>query len=174
MIWLIEAYTNVRDFFEAGGKVLLGVFIATIFMWTLIVERFWYFRFEYPRRFQEILATWEARKDQTSWYAKRIREKLISEMSLEIYRNVGMIKTFIAVAPLFGLLGTVTGMIQVFDAMASLGTSNARAMASGVSAATLPTMAGMVAALSGIYFAAMFERKARQGVEQLEDSLRHH
>jgi len=85
-----------------------------------------------------------------------------------------MIKTCIAVAPLFGLLGTVTGMIHVFDVMAALGTGNARAMASGVSAATLPTMSGMVVALSGIYFGQSLERQAKVVVEELEDELVHH
>jgi biopolymer transport protein ExbB len=54
-------------------------------------------------------------------------------------------------APLFGLLGTVTGMIEVFQVMAFSGGGDARAMAGGVSKATLPTMAGMVVALSGVF-----------------------
>ena len=53
---------------------------------------------------------------------------------------------------MLGLLGTVTGMIEVFDVMAISGSGNARGMAGGVSQATLPTMAGMVAALSGMIF----------------------
>ena len=61
------------------------------------------------------------------------------------------IKTCIALAPLFGLLGTVTGMIEVFQVMAFSGGGDARAMAGGVSKATLPTMAGMVVSLSGIF-----------------------
>ena len=48
-----------------------------------------------------------------------------------------MIKTLMAVLPLLGLLGTVTGMVQVFDVMAITGTGNARLMAGGVSAATI-------------------------------------
>ena len=64
----------------------------------------------------------------------------------------------IALLPMFGLLGTVTGMIQVFDVMASMGSGNARAMANGVSAATIPTMAGMVIALVALPFAARLDR----------------
>ena len=63
-----------------------------------------------------------------------------------------MVKTLVALCPLLGLLGTVTGMIEVFDVMAIAGSGNARAMAAGVSKATIPTMAGMVAAISGLYF----------------------
>ena len=62
-----------------------------------------------------------------------------------------MIQTCVMLAPLFGLLGTVTGMIEVFQVMAFNGGGDARAMAGGVSKATLPTMAGMVVALSGVF-----------------------
>jgi biopolymer transport protein ExbB len=47
-------------------------------------------------------------------------------------------------------------------------------MASGVSKATVPTMAGMVAALSGVYFGTRLEYWHRTETEKLEDLLQHH
>ena len=67
--------------------------------------------------------------------------------------------------------GTVTGMIEVFDVMALSGTGNARSMASGVSKATIPTMAGMVGALSGVFLVTMLTRRVEREVELLEDDL---
>ena len=128
----------------------------------------------HPSRERAILEAWESRTDSTSWYARRIRESLISEASLELKQNVGMIKALIAICPLLGLLGTVTGMITVFDVMTYSGGGNARAMAGGVSMATVPTMAGMVAALSGVYFGTWLEHKAQIETEKLEDLLQHH
>lgn len=173
MIWLIETFNGIRQFFEAGGDVLWAVLFITILMWTFIIERLWYFRAVHPHRAQRVLDEWKARADQESWFAKRIRERLISEVSVEATRFITLIKTLIAVLPLVGLLGTVTGMILVFDVMAVMGTGNAREMAGGVSAATLPTMAGMVAALSGLYFGTALERKAKVEIEQVQDALRH-
>ena len=49
------------------------------------------------------------------------------------------------------LLGTVYGMIEVFEVLAVLGTGNPRAMSTGVAKATIPTMAGMTIALSGYF-----------------------
>ena len=72
---------------------------------------------------------------------------------------------------MLGLLGTVTGMIEVFDVMATSGSGNARGMAMGVSKATLPTMAGMVAALSGMLFSIQFQRFANDESDRVEDSL---
>nr|NIP17524.1 MotA/TolQ/ExbB proton channel family protein [Xanthomonadales bacterium]NIX12314.1 MotA/TolQ/ExbB proton channel family protein [Xanthomonadales bacterium] len=79
--------------------------------------------------------------------------------------------TCVALCPLLGLLGTVTGMIEVFDVMAISGTGNPRSMASGVSKATIPTMAGMVAALSGIAMSTYLQRKAGRERELLSDHL---
>ncbi len=77
--------------------------------------------------------------------------KLISEMRVSIEQNLRLIKVMIALCPLFGLLGTVTGMIEVFTVLSMTGGGDAKSMAGGVSRATIPTMAGMVAALSGLF-----------------------
>jgi len=70
------------------------------------------------------------------------------------------------VVPYFGLLGTVTGTIEVFQVMAFTGGGDARSMAGGVSKATLPTMAGMTTALSGV-FATIYLNSARNREENL-------
>ena len=82
-----------------------------------------------------------------------------------------MIQACVALAPLFGLLGTVTGMIEVFQVMAITGSSNARAMAGGVSRATVPTMAGMVAALSGLFLSFWLQRKCDAERDRLSEAL---
>ena len=63
------------------------------------------------------------------------------------------------------------GMIEVFDVMAISGTGNARSMASGVSKATIPTMAGMVGALSGVFLVTILTRNIERQVESLEEDL---
>lgn len=60
---------------------------------------------------------------------------------------------------------------EVFDVMAITGTGSARSMASGVSKATIPTMAGMVGALSGVFASTYLQRKAKREVALLEDSM---
>lgn len=174
MIGFYEAFGAIRDFMELGGNVLWGIMFVLFLMWTFILERLWYLYRVYPQRKRQTISTWESRADTSSWYAKRIREGLVSEASLALKRNVGLIKVLIAICPLLGLLGTVTGMITVFDVMTFSGGGNARAMAGGVSMATIPTMAGMVAALSGVYFGTWLEHKAQTETEKLEDLLQHH
>jgi len=166
-------FIDLRSFFEAGGNVLWGILVATIILWTLIFERYGYFYLVFPRRRKETVAAWEARSDTTSWFAKQIREQRISELSIEANRGIGMIKTLVGIIPLLGLLGTVTGMIQVFEVLATIGSSNARAMAQGVSSATIPTMSAMTVAVFTLYFTYSVERRAKYSIEQVEDEMRH-
>ena len=85
-------------------------------------------------------------------FKDEIKRYMLESSSLKLSSGLDFIKTLIMVCPLIGLLGTVTGMIEVFDVMAVIGTSDVKSMANGVSMATIPTMAGMVVALSGILF----------------------
>ncbi len=117
---------------------------------------------------------WDERDDASSWYAKRIREQHVSEANVDLRAGIGFLDALVAISPLLGLFGTVYGMLNVFDIMAIEGTSNARAMAGGVAKATVPTMAGMIAALSGVFFTTYFKQKASTETEKLEDSMQQH
>ena len=175
IIWLFlnpfEAMRGVRDFLEMGGNVLVVIMIVNIALMGLIYERFSYFRGQFKVLGDETIAQWNSRADHKSWTAHRIREQLISVAKLGAQRNMGFIKALVALAPLLGLVGTVTGMVEVFYVMAVTGSGNARAMAAGISKATLPTMAGLVTAVAGIAFSTVLERRANRAVAELEDEL---
>lgn len=170
---LANVYYAVADFMAAGGIVLWPILGMTIVLWTLICERFWYLWRRYPRELRATLDAWNRRSDHRSWYAERIREAWIAELDMGLNRFLPMLNAIIATLPLVGLLGTVTGMIQVFDVLAVLGTSNPRAMASGIYAATIPTMAGMVVAISGLYPANRLNRRAQTEVRAVADQISH-
>ena len=65
-------------------------------------------------------------------------------------KDFNTIQILITLCPVLGLLGTVTGMIEVFDVVSFFGTGNARALASGITKATLPTMTGMAISIVGL------------------------
>lgn len=162
LFYHLPALEAIRDFFELGGTVLLWIAVLTVVMWSLIFERLLYLSAKHPAATRAALAQWEARAERTSWHAHQIRLLLISTVSQGLERNMALIKTCVALCPLMGLLGTVTGMIEVFEVMAISGSGNPRSMASGVSKATVPTMAGMVAALSGVAMSAYMQGKVRR------------
>jgi biopolymer transport protein ExbB len=166
-----EFLTAIRDFVETGGDVLLVIGAVTFVMWILILERWWFFRWIHREDAEALLASWAERVDRSSWSAHQLRRMLISEMEMKLQRSLIVIKALVALCPMLGLLGTVTGMIEVFDVMAISGSGNARGMAGGVSKATLPTMAGMVAALSGLVVSVRLERYSKSEVARVEQSM---
>ncbi len=171
MLWLADAFEAIRDFMDLGGPVLRALAVTIFLMWVLIVERIMYFRSSMKEMSRQIHDDWESRNERRSWHAYQIRELMISRFSEATNKGIAMIQTLVALCPLLGLLGTVTGMIKVFEVMAAAGSGNVRAMAAGVSQATVPTMAGMVGALSGVLLITLLTRRAAREVEFLEDSL---
>jgi len=171
MYRLFDWYEAIRDFLEIGGPVLRVIGVLTLVMWVLIFERVFFYRFGYRELVKSVIDTWKARPERRSWNARQIRRALISRVTLSVEQNLGLIKTLVALCPLLGLLGTVTGMINVFEVMAFSGSGNPRSMAAGVSMATIPTMAGMVGALSGLFATTLLSRFAHREVEQLRAEL---
>lgn len=171
MLWLTDSFEAIRDFMELGGPILRWIAVTIFLMWVLIAERIMYFRSSMKTMSREIHDSWESRSERRSWNAHQIREMMISQFEMASTKGINVIQTLVALCPLLGLMGTVTGMIKVFGVMAVSGSGNVRAMAAGVSQATVPTMAGMVGALSGVLLVTLLSRRAAREVEFLEDSL---
>ncbi len=171
MLWVTDSFEAIRDFMSLGGPVLRVIALIIFLMWVLIIERVLFFRSSMRLMVKDIQHSWESRAERRSWGAQQIREQMISQFSAATNKGIAMIQTLVALCPLLGLLGTVTGMISVFQVMAVSGSGNVRAMAAGVSQATVPTMAGMVGALSGVLFVTILTRRAAREVAYLEDSL---
>ncbi|MFD2164737.1 MotA/TolQ/ExbB proton channel family protein [Thalassotalea euphylliae] len=171
MIIFIEMMNSIREFIDTGGQVLAVIAGVICLMWLLIFERLVFFLKSYNGIKTSIIDSWNARSDRSSWNAEQIRIAQVSRATNMLNHNVALIQSLVVLCPLLGLLGTVTGMIQVFDVMAISGSGNARSMASGVSRATIPTMAGMVGSLSGVFVVTWLQRKTKRRTEQLEDSL---
>ncbi len=161
----------LMDFMAQGGVVLYFILALSILLWSLILERIWFLRIELPRTNRSLAQQWQQRSEHQSWHARKIRTAWLSRQKQAAQQFLPFIGILIAVCPLLGLLGTVTGMIKVFDVLAITGTGNARAMANGISMATIPTMAGLVVALTGIFFRTRFKRLSERGVHQLAELL---
>ena len=170
----MNLFDPILQFLNTGGNVLWIILWVSIVLWSLIGERLLYFKMSYPQQREHWLSEWTHQANKNSQQALFIRKAIISEAKISMGKTVPLIKMLVALCPLLGLLGTVTGMIHVFDVMAVTGTGNARAMASGVSQATIPTMAGMVIAISGLYFSKMIEQRVSEETHHLSDLLQYH
>lgn len=164
-------------YLDQGGIVLWPLLILSVWMWYLIVKKL------------AVLMTWKAagrtgRTAQTGgigdeWrrifdeyrsrrisdaapddeWNRRLLAALVRKRQQELERHVRTIFVLAAMAPLLGLLGTVTGMISTFEAIARFGTANARAMAAGISEALVTTQIGLVVAVPGLFMGHFIRRR---------------
>ena len=84
MLALIDALELVRDFMERGGPVLVVIFITILILWAMVLERLIYFKTAHNRQVNEVMGTWEARDERTSWFAHKIREAMISQIRMDL------------------------------------------------------------------------------------------
>lgn len=147
----LEITSSIILFMTQGGPVIWCLTVLILLFWLIAFERMLYLALTYPKQKRAWLEAWKARQEHQSWYARKQRNAWLSQAHLLLVRNVNLLKLLIGLFPMLGLLGTVTGMISVFDVLEAEGTAHPRLMASGISMATLPTMAGMVAALAGFF-----------------------
>ena len=170
-MFYLEFVEAIRNFTETGGVVLTYIGVLIFVMWILILERVFYIVKGHRSFYKNTVTQWNERNDKSSWNAEQIRQAMVSRVSTKLGVSLPIIQSLVALCPLLGLMGTVTGMIEVFDVMAISGSGNLRSMAAGVSKATIPTMAGMVGALSGVFAATWLTRKAKREKMKLEETL---
>lgn len=162
MSWLSEQFYLIENFIDSGGTVLLVIALFLLFLWLLMIERIYYLLVLFPQYQKKLIHVWLQRYETQSWFALKIRETQLAQASLKLKQNMGMLNALIKMFPLLGLLGTVSGMIEVFDVVAVHGTGNPRLLASGISLATIPTMAGLVCALSGLFIYSRLQSHAKK------------
>ena len=167
----LDIIDAVNGFMLRGGPVLWIIAWLLLVKWSLVFERVWYLNTTHKANVKATLAAWNARSDTKSWSSHQIRTMMISKISLDVRNTLPIIEVLVTICPLLGLIGTVTGMIEVFFVMAVTGGGDAKSMAGGVSKATIPTMAGMVGAISGIFASNYLKAKVDRDIELLEDHL---
>ena len=167
-MWYVIIVT-LRNFLDQGGAVLWLIAVVSIVMWTLIIYQSFYYKFS----IQGVLsAKISASKQQLSAIGcSHLRGVLLDMCKYTIQRGLEIIKILIAICPLLGLLGTVVGMLEVFNMLALTNSSNAQAMADSVSKAIIPTMAGMTSALSGLFAYNLLQSWAQKLIVTAEDQL---
>ncbi|PIE71347.1 MAG: biopolymer transporter ExbB [Deltaproteobacteria bacterium] len=166
----MKIFIYVIDFLDKGGITLYAIFLMAIFMWILIIERYLYIYLFSWRTEQRLISEWDACCGFRD--AANIREYFQYELKHALVAWIDVIKVLVTLSPLLGLFGTVYGMIEMFDVIAENGTGDARAMASGISVATLSTMSGMAVAITGLFFQHQIESLANRKALKFNDKLK--
>ena len=159
----------VSELVAGGGPFVLWIFLCGVLMWTLIFERYWYFNRVLPPQAARMLENWAARRDHASWSARQIRQMMISRLNAGMSSNIPLMRVLVPLSPLLGLIGTVSGMLEVFESMALRGSADARTMASGVSHAMICTMSGLAVSITGLFPVHYFQSRIRRETKELGD-----
>lgn len=168
---IATAYGALHNMRELGGPVVNWIFLGCVLMWAIVLERIWYFRMVLPRESAATLAEWRPRADKLSWASRHIRVAMISKLNAAMSANIQVLRVLVPMSPLLGLIGTVSGMLGVFDSMAARGSADARSMASGVSEAMICTLTGLAVSITGLYPVYYFRRRVRRETEMLADKF---
>ena len=115
-----------------------------------------------------LMAGLRHREDSREVIESSLSEAMLRE-SPRLERFLGALKACAAVAPLLGLLGTVTGMINTFQVITTHGTGDPRLMAGGISEAMVTTQVGLAVAIPVMLFAAFLGRRARNLSQDMEE-----
>ena len=167
---MIELTDDLLLLFERGGMVLWVILAMSVLMWALILDRYVHYFFIMPGHRMRLLRFWGRNHNDGRPSAPRLKAMKASFRE-PMHRFLLPIHTLASILPLLGLLGTICGMIKVFDVITVFGVGNARGMAAGISEALITTMAGLVTALSGLYFCVNLQSLAKRASEQFSMRL---
>ena len=168
---LLSPFHALHTMRQLGGPLVDWIFATCVIMWCIAIERYWYFNRILPKDTARSLTQWRERPERTSWNSRQIRRAFISRLNAGMSANILVLRVLIPLSPLLGLLGTVSGMLNVFDSMAARGSADARSMANGVSEAMICTLTGLAVSISGLYPVFYFKRKVRLETERLSDKF---
>ncbi len=184
ILQLRDLYFQAEDYLVGGGMVIIPIILVSFVMWTLIINRVLFFRRLYRKNMSRVEAghcimqgefpDQKRYRGITSLLVRRFLTKKTGHLAVDKHildetvmhyvssldSYLAMIQVLAGIAPLLGLLGTVTGMITTFNIIAGFGTGNARAMAGGISEALITTQSGLLVAIPGLYMSSFLKRRA--------------
>jgi biopolymer transport protein ExbB len=183
ILGLLVQAPNLQERVEQGGVVgyiiivlgSIGILLAVWRMLVLIAEGSRIRKqmaSDTPREdnaLGRVMAVFQANKDADIETLELHLGEAISAEVPKLTRAIGWIKIISVVAPLLGLLGTVTGMIDVFETMSLFGTGDPKLMAGGISQALVTTVLGLVAAIPCVFLHTLTNNRSRELMMILEE-----
>ncbi|WP_456448926.1 MotA/TolQ/ExbB proton channel family protein [Thiolapillus sp.] len=116
-----------------------------------------------------VLLSWYENQDaDLETLERKVDEAVVKEVP-KLQRGLSILKILAVIAPLLGLLGTVTGMIQTFQTITLFGTGDPKLMAGGISQALITTVLGLIAAIPLTFLHAIVSARSKSLVQVLEE-----
>lgn len=199
---LDRTITSVWKLFQAGGPFMWPLLLSSIIGLAIIMERVFYFAFhKFTKKTfeQDILDKLKLGIDQAIEYIHSQKKYLISRILSEgievseydpdnfikgverealtyfaqAERGLPVLAAISTIAPLLGFLGTVSGMINAFDAIANAESVNAKIVAAGIKEALITTATGLIIAIPAMAFFQYFQNKVNGFSADIETVANH-
>ncbi|MCW8935729.1 MAG: MotA/TolQ/ExbB proton channel family protein [Gammaproteobacteria bacterium] len=183
---------------KAGGWLMFPIIAGSIIAFAIILERFWSLQKKKVIPDHLVATIWHWVKEGQLERSKveeiskqsalgkilaaglnnrhlerdRIKESIEEagrQVVHEMERFLNTLGTIASISPLLGLLGTVIGMIKVFNAITSAGVGNAAPLAGGISQALVTTAAGLTVAIIALIFHRYFRGRVDELVVKMEE-----
>ncbi|HEX7036955.1 MAG TPA: MotA/TolQ/ExbB proton channel family protein [Pseudomonadales bacterium] len=158
--------------------ILLGIFGIILGVWKLIQLSVMYRKVQAQKQSStpdldnplgRVLNTYHENRDtDVETLELKLGEAILAETP-KVTSNINLIQVISVVAPLLGLLGTVTGMIVTFQAITLFGAGDPQTMASGIAQALMTTVEGLVVAIPMTLLHAIVAQRSRGVIHVLEE-----
>ena len=182
----------------AGGWLIWPILFCSILAMAIIVERFWALRDQRVAPRNLVAQVWHLHRQGkltrthirlihdgsplgrilaaglvNRMHSREVMKEAIEEVGRqvvhELERHLNTLGTIAAITPLLGLLGTVIGMIKVFNVIVTLGVGDPGILAEGISQALITTAAGLSVAIPALAFYRYFEGRVERLVLIMEE-----
>ncbi|SFE18865.1 MotA/TolQ/ExbB proton channel family protein [Nitrosomonas sp. Nm166] len=193
---LSEQILLIKELFAAGGIVMPPLVLCILLLWYGLGYRFWVMKEPKLMGVRDMLKYYQAHGDKPARniVARAVKQGLelkrrgvknlrrhLDAAFYDYEREIGkfsvLVRVVILISPLLGLLGTVMGMIETFDSLATMTLfSQSGGIAGGISQALFTTQMGLTVAIPGLLAHSILNRKQNQIVQdlaQVKDLLCH-
>ncbi len=181
-------------YIDAGGYVMLPLVLVTLVLWYAIGARWVLLQRGSKKNVRVLLKRYAAGRAKppdgivdlaivrglairAAWppQLRRLLDDAFGEYQGQIRRYAALVTTMVAIAPLLGLLGTVSGMIETFDSLGDMTLfSQTGGIAGGIATALFTTQMGLVVAVPGVIIKSVLDRREQQiehDLAQIKDLL---
>ena len=186
----------IKEMFAAGGIVMPPLVLCTLLLWYGLGYRFWVMKESKHMGVRDLLRYYQQHADKPARniVARAIKQGVLLQQKgvknlrrhldaafyqyeREVAKFSVLVRAVILIAPLLGLLGTVIGMIETFDSLATMTLhSQSGGIAGGISQALFTTQMGLTVAIPGLLAHSILKRKQQQielDLSQVKDLLCH-
>lgn len=177
-----EIISLVEELFQAGGFVMPPLFGCVLLLWYGLGYRFWVLKTPRKMGVRDLLGFYREGKfrdaqsivEQAVQKGIALKKQHIGNLSYqldaafyeferEIAKFSVLVKIIVIISPLLGLLGTVVGMIETFDSLASMALfTQTGGIAGGISQALFTTQMGLAVAIPGLLAHSFLSKKQQQ------------